>query len=50
VVAKGTPDEIRSSGTPFVHQFVWGEMDGPMPFHYPGAPYGADLELGAARA
>jgi phospholipid/cholesterol/gamma-HCH transport system ATP-binding protein len=28
-----------------VHQFVWGEMDGPMPFHYPGAPYAADLDL-----
>ena len=50
VVTQGTPDEIRNSDAPFVHQFVWGEMDGPMPFHYPGAPYTADLELGAARA
>ena len=49
VVAQGTPDEIRNSDAPFVHQFVWGEMDGPMPFHYPGAPYRADLELEAAR-
>jgi phospholipid/cholesterol/gamma-HCH transport system ATP-binding protein len=48
VVAQGTPDEIRNSRAPFVHQFVWGEMDGPMPFHYPGAPYAADLELEAA--
>ncbi|MGH8661917.1 MAG: ABC transporter ATP-binding protein [Burkholderiales bacterium] len=48
VVAHGTPDEIRDSRAPFVHQFVWGEMDGPLPFHYPGAPYVADLELGAA--
>jgi phospholipid/cholesterol/gamma-HCH transport system ATP-binding protein len=45
VVAQGTPDEIRRSETPFVHQFVWGEMDGPMPFHYPGGEYGRDLEL-----
>jgi phospholipid/cholesterol/gamma-HCH transport system ATP-binding protein len=49
VVAQGTPDEIRNSTAPFVHQFVWGEIDGPMPFHYPGAPYAADLELEGAR-
>jgi phospholipid/cholesterol/gamma-HCH transport system ATP-binding protein len=48
VVAQGTPDEIRNSRAPFVHQFVWGEMDGPMPFHYPGVPYAADLEVEAA--
>jgi phospholipid/cholesterol/gamma-HCH transport system ATP-binding protein len=50
VVAQGTPEEIRNSRAPFVHQFVWGEMDGPMPFHYPGAPYRSDLELGATGA
>jgi len=50
VVAQGTPEEIRNSRAPFVHQFVWGEMDGPMPFHYPGAPYRADLELEVAGA
>jgi len=50
VVAQGTPEEIRKSSAPFVHQFVWGEMDGPMPFHYPGAPYTVDLELEPARA
>ncbi len=50
VVTHGTPDDIRHSTAPFVHQFVWGEMDGPMPFHYPGEPYAADLQLRAARA
>ena len=50
VVAKGTPDEIRNSGTPFVHQFVWGEMDGPMPFHYPGEAYHRDLAVEPAHA
>ena len=45
VVAQGTPDEIRKSETPFVHQFVWGEMDGPLPFHYPGGSYSGDLAL-----
>ena len=50
VVAQGTADDIRNSKTPFVHQFVWGEMDGPMPFHYPSAPVAADLGLEPARA
>jgi phospholipid/cholesterol/gamma-HCH transport system ATP-binding protein len=50
VVAQGTPDEIRNSKAPFVHQFVWGEIDGPMPFQYPGAPYAADLGMETARA
>jgi phospholipid/cholesterol/gamma-HCH transport system ATP-binding protein len=35
IKAEGTPDEIRASDDPFVHQFVHGEMDGPIPFHYP---------------
>ncbi|MBI3140861.1 MAG: ABC transporter ATP-binding protein [Rhodocyclales bacterium] len=39
VVAQGTPDEIRASDAPFVHQFVWGEIDGPVPFQYPAEPY-----------
>jgi phospholipid/cholesterol/gamma-HCH transport system ATP-binding protein len=38
IVADGTPDEIRASGLPYVHQFIWGEMDGPVPFHYPAPP------------
>jgi phospholipid/cholesterol/gamma-HCH transport system ATP-binding protein len=50
VVTQGTPEDIRNSSAPFVHQFVWGEIDGPMPFHYPGAGYAADLEVGVARA
>jgi phospholipid/cholesterol/gamma-HCH transport system ATP-binding protein len=29
VVAEGTPDELRNSEMPFVHQFVHGEADGP---------------------
>ncbi len=44
IVAEGTPDEIRASDKPFVHQFVHGEMDGPIPFHYPAAnSYALDL-------
>jgi phospholipid/cholesterol/gamma-HCH transport system ATP-binding protein len=50
VVAQGTPDEIRESKMPFVHQFIWGEIDGPLPFHMPGGSYAKDLALEAARA
>ncbi|MBP9653396.1 MAG: ABC transporter ATP-binding protein [Candidatus Desulfobacillus denitrificans] len=49
VVAEGTPDEIRASDKAYVHQFVWGEMDGPVPFQYPSAPYREQI-YGAARA
>ena len=38
IVAEGTPDEIRASRDPFVHQFIHAEADGPVPFHYPGRP------------
>jgi len=45
VVAEGTPDQIRASDKDYVHQFVHGEMDGPVPFHYPGRDYRQDLGL-----
>jgi phospholipid/cholesterol/gamma-HCH transport system ATP-binding protein len=48
VVAQGTPEEIRSSGEGYVHQFVHGEMDGPVPFHYGRVPYASDLRLAPA--
>ena len=48
VVAEGTPDELRRSGEPFVIQFVRGEPDGPIPFHYPAPGYEADLDGGGA--
>src|SRR6185436_6169494 len=45
VIAEGKPDEIRASREPFVRQFVNGELDGPVPFHYPAPGYAAELEL-----
>ena len=45
VIAQGRPDEIRASSEPFVRQFVNGELDGPVPFHYPAPDYRAELEL-----
>jgi phospholipid/cholesterol/gamma-HCH transport system ATP-binding protein len=43
IIAEGTADEIRASGESFVKQFVHGEMDGPIPFHYPGGEFRQDL-------
>jgi phospholipid/cholesterol/gamma-HCH transport system ATP-binding protein len=48
IVAQGTPAELRGSTQPLVHQFVWGEEDGPVPFHYPAPAYGADLGVSGA--
>ncbi|HTY98732.1 MAG TPA: ABC transporter ATP-binding protein, partial [Rhodocyclaceae bacterium] len=39
IVAEGTAEEIRASNTPYVHQFIWGEMDGPVAFQYPAPSY-----------
>ncbi|MDR2690011.1 MAG: ABC transporter ATP-binding protein [Azoarcus sp.] len=44
IVARGTPDEIRASTDPYVHQFVYAEADGPVPFHYPAAPIASLLD------
>jgi phospholipid/cholesterol/gamma-HCH transport system ATP-binding protein len=43
VVAHGTPAELDASPLPVVRQFMSGESDGPVPFHYPAADYHADL-------
>jgi len=43
IVASGTPAEIKTSDAPFVHQFVEGEADGPVPFHYPARAYAEEL-------
>jgi phospholipid/cholesterol/gamma-HCH transport system ATP-binding protein len=48
VIAQGTPADVRRSGVAFVEQFVRGEIDGPVPFHYPAAGYAADLGMAQA--
>jgi len=50
IVGEGTPDEVRASKDPFVHQFVHGETDGPVPFHYAARDYAADVGLAAEAA
>ncbi|MBI2317908.1 MAG: ABC transporter ATP-binding protein [Betaproteobacteria bacterium] len=43
----GTPEQVRASGHPSLHQFAHGEPDGPVPFHYPAPDYAQDLLGGA---
>ena len=45
VVAQGTPDELRNSSDPLVHQFVNAESDGPVRFHQPAKPVREDFGL-----
>jgi phospholipid/cholesterol/gamma-HCH transport system ATP-binding protein len=45
IVGEGTPAEVRASKDPFLRQFVHGETDGPVPFHYAARPYAADVGL-----
>ena len=43
IVAQGTPAEIRDSEESYVRQFVRGQGDGPVRFHYPADAYDVDL-------
>jgi phospholipid/cholesterol/gamma-HCH transport system ATP-binding protein len=36
IAAQGTPEEVRHSQDPLVHQFVNALPDGPVRFHHPG--------------
>ncbi|EHR70031.1 ABC-type transport system involved in resistance to organic solvents, ATPase component [Burkholderiales bacterium JOSHI_001] len=47
VVAHGRPDELRDSADPEVRQFIRGEPDGPVRFHYPARPLAQDLGVKA---
>jgi phospholipid/cholesterol/gamma-HCH transport system ATP-binding protein len=43
VVAQGTPAELMASNEPEVRQFVRGEPDGPVKFHYPARSVAEDF-------
>ena len=47
VVAHGTPQELSASEDPQVRQFIRGEPDGPVRFHYPARPLAEDFGVGA---
>jgi phospholipid/cholesterol/gamma-HCH transport system ATP-binding protein len=48
VVAQGTPAELMASTEPEVRQFVRGEPDGPVKFHYPARSVAEDFGPRAA--
>ena len=43
VVGKGTPEQLQQHGSDWVQQFVQGEPDGPVPFHYPAEHFEQEL-------
>ena len=43
IAAQGTPDEVRASTDPLVHQFINALPTGPVPFHYPGPDIAQDF-------
>ena len=49
IAAQGTPQEVRESTDPLVHQFVNALPEGPVRFHYPASSVDADFSMGAGR-
>jgi phospholipid/cholesterol/gamma-HCH transport system ATP-binding protein len=43
VIAQGEPKALLQSSEPQIRQFMHGEADGVVPFHYPAAPYTEEL-------
>ena len=43
VLGQGTPEELMNADNPRIRQFMTGNPDGPVPFHFPAADYRSDL-------
>ena len=43
IIGHGTPEQISADTSPLVKQFVQGNSDGPVPFHYPSPSYQEEL-------
>ncbi|MFC0309552.1 ATP-binding cassette domain-containing protein [Gallibacterium trehalosifermentans] len=43
IIAEGTPEQLKASTDPRVIQFLSGQADGPVKFHYPAEPYEEEL-------
>src|SRR5699024_1434991 len=43
IIAEGTPQQLRQSQDPRVVQFLSGQADGPVKFHYPAKNYEEEL-------
>ncbi len=46
IAVQGTPDEVRHSDNPLVHQFVNALPEGPVRFHYPAVDVAQDFSAG----
>ena len=47
LLARGRPEQLVESQDPMVRQFIRGEPDGPVPFHYPAPPFAEELGVRA---
>lgn len=43
VIGEGQPKQLQASADPRIRQFMHGEADGVVPFHYPARPYMEEL-------
>lgn len=43
IIGQGTPQELQNSSDAKVKQFMHGDADGAVPFHYPARPYVEEL-------
>jgi len=43
IIGQGTPEQISNDNSPLVKQFVQGEADGPVPFHFDAPNYQNEL-------
>jgi len=43
IAAQGSPEEVRESPDPLVHQFVNALTEGPVQFQYPGPTVAKDF-------
>ncbi|HET6631623.1 MAG TPA: ABC transporter ATP-binding protein [Rhodanobacteraceae bacterium] len=50
VVADGAPAGLADDQSPWTRQFFGGELDGPVPFHYPAGDYAEALGLAGVSA
>ena len=48
IIGHGTPEQIRQDNSLLVKQFVQGEADGPVPFHFDAADYQGELIKGSS--
>lgn len=47
IIGEGTPEQIKQSDSELVQQFLRGQADGPVPFHFPAADIHAQLLEGS---